>query len=426
MPRALLLLLALGLLIRLVFVLAYERPLISDEREYHQLGSTLASTGRYEYNGALTAYRPVGYPMVVASIYFIAGEHPLAVKLTQCLLDVGTALLLFLILRMAKMRTRLLACGLWAVYVPAILYTNLLLTETLYTILLVFLVFLLSRGDQDQGWTPALMGLCIGFLTLIKPGSLLLLIPFVIYAQRMGMPLRALSVVAAVTLLSLAPWVIRNYVEFGRIALSSNGGINMLIGNNPNATGAYSVSFDPKILEGAHNEFEADAKAGKAAAEYIIEHPAKFVQNSVRKIAHLFESEGGLIVWMFHSDPEGSQTRFSQKYGSLSPWLILLVNLPYFAVMLVALPGFAVSEKNRFWWITLGLLCTWIVLHLVVFGGSRFHFPLMPFAVAFAALGFDGGVPGFSRLTRSQLLFTLLGGIAFISIWVTEAYAIFR
>ena len=39
--------------------------------------------------------------------------------------------------------------------------------------------------------------------------------------------------------LTLIPWLIRNYQLFDAFIISNNGGYNLLVGNNPRATGAY-------------------------------------------------------------------------------------------------------------------------------------------------------------------------------------------
>ncbi|MGH2568759.1 MAG: hypothetical protein ACRDGA_10490, partial [Bacteroidota bacterium] len=93
-PRRLILIVLVGFLLRVFVIVAHPRPLISDERDYHQLAVNLLSTGTYGFDGVPTAYRPIAYPALVSAVYAIAGAQPLAVKLLQALLDSLTALLL--------------------------------------------------------------------------------------------------------------------------------------------------------------------------------------------------------------------------------------------------------------------------------------------------------------------------------------------
>jgi len=68
--------------------------------------------------------------------------------------------------------------------------------------------------------------------------------------------------------------VARNYYHFGRfIPISTNGGINLYIGNNPYATGEYrwdSVVTNP--LERLP-EYERDKEASRLAKKYMKNHP---------------------------------------------------------------------------------------------------------------------------------------------------------
>ncbi|HWP83299.1 MAG TPA: hypothetical protein VNN76_11665 [Bacteroidota bacterium] len=68
---------AAGLILRIAAIAFHQRPLISDEREYHQLAVNLVQTREYVLNGLSTAYRPVGYPAFMSGIYHAAGPNPM-------------------------------------------------------------------------------------------------------------------------------------------------------------------------------------------------------------------------------------------------------------------------------------------------------------------------------------------------------------
>jgi 4-amino-4-deoxy-L-arabinose transferase-like glycosyltransferase len=425
-PRSLLYVLVLGLTVRLLFISLHERPLISDEREYHALASSLASTGSYQIDGSPTAYRPVGYPAFVAMLYFIVGQHPAIVKVLQAVLDVATAFLLFLLLSGHSNRTRVLAAGLWALFPAAIGYVNFLMSESVYAFLLTFTCYLFTRlGDQTKKGA-ILLGACIGILVLMKPGTLLLLVFLPFALSRAAIQLRTFFPAVVACMLVLAPWAIRNYIVFDRVALSSNSGINLLIGNNPHTTGAYGITFDTQVLEGAKGEFETDRQAFAAASDYIAGHPGMFALNAVKKIGHLFESEGGLLVWTFHSDPEGTRQRYSSKYASLPLPLTFMVNLPYFLAMILGVLGFLQSRKDALWWFTICLMSTWLLLHAFAFGGGRFHFPLMPFVVLFASVSLTTtraslvSLPRFEKVAGSFVILSL------VLLWVYEGVLIYH
>lgn len=425
-PRSLFYILLLGILVRVVFIALHQRPLISDEREYDSLAATLSSTASYSYDGVPTAYRPVGYPAIVGSLYYVVGHHPLAEKFFQAVLDVGTAFLIFLILAGYSDRIRVLAAGLWVFYVPAILYSNLLMSETVSTFLLTLIAFLITRKTDNRKGTFTSIGICFGIIVLIKPEALILPILLLFRLSRIKIALKSLYPAAIAFLLVLAPWIARNYILFDRFALSSNGGINLLIGNNPRATGAYGITFDPEIPLDAKGEFDADRRAFQRASQFITEHPGQFAFNAVKKLGRLLESEGGLVVLTFHSNPEDTSTHYASKYASIPLPLTLLTNLPYFLLLILGVFGLLASPRDPIWWFTLSLVGSWVLVHMVYFGGGRFHFPLMPFASVFAALCLGGGREFFKSLPRLQKIAGAIIVLLLASLWIYEGVLIFN
>lgn len=420
LPRTALVILILGLLVRVSFVLIHQRPLVSDERDYHQLAVAFLNTGTYGYDNIPTAYRPIGYPLLIAGVYAVVGEHPIAVKLLQAVIDCMTALLLFFLVRDANLKVRLLTLSAWIFYVPSVLYANLLLSESVFTLLLVVSLFALERGALERGVFATLVGCLLGVLTLMKPAMFLFIIAVSVVMPLIAVPLRRYKFVVLGSLLVIGPWVVRNYFSLGKATLATNGGINLLIGNNPNATGAYNSSFPEEALQDAQSELAADEMAYQYAREYIVKHPGRFVLNGFKKVAHLFSSEGGLLVWSFHPNPEDVSERYAVKYASLSFPLIVLVNLPYITLLLLGIVGLLNARMDTLWWLVVCLFACWIATHFIFFGGSRFHFPLMPLLVLFAApvaLNLRESIIQWPR-TKKVLLLLMVGGL--VAVWVAE------
>lgn len=425
-PRSLLIALALGLVVRTLFISLHDRPLISDEREYDQLAHNLATRATYAYEESPTAYRPVGYPAIMGSVYFLVGHHPLAVKFLQGLLDVVTALLIYILLANRAPRAAVLGAMLWAGFLPAVFYANFLMSETIFTFLLTLALVFLDRPERGRTSTLLLFGVSIGLLTLMKPGAVLLLfVPAVLY-RKFRLSWHAFALTTASALIVVAPWIIRNWSTFGEFALSSNGGVNLLIGNHPGASGAYNLTFDPSIMSDASNEFEAEKRASRYAWDFIWSHPATFAVNSMKKLAHFFESEGGVLVWTFHPEPESSSTRFSAKYREIPIPLSILANLPYMLILLFGLLGFIAANRDVMWWTALLLAGIWLSIHLLFFGGSRFHFPLMTISTVYAAFALVSPLSTFRGLAPSRrVLWLALAGL-FIALWSYEGFMVFN
>lgn len=424
LPRKAVLILLIGLLLRIVVVVFHQRPLVSDERDYHQLAVNLLATGTYGVNDIPTAYRPFAYPAIISAVYAIAGEYPLIVKLFQAFLDCYTALFLFLLLKEKGRRVQLIALSLWSVYLPAVLYTNFLLSETIFTFLLVGTVLFLERTKLEHAFQTLTAGFLLGILTLMKPAMLLFITVLSIVMAIVSIPLRQYKFVVVGTLLVLLPWLYRNYHSLGKPTIATNGGINLLIGNNPNATGAYVVNFSEDILKNAQNEVEADELGYRYAWNYIAGNPSRFLLNGIKKIAHLFSSEGGLLVWSFHDHPDDGTERYAIKYSSLSFPMILLVNLPYVCLLLLGIVGVFSAERDTLWWLFMGIVACWLFTHFVFFGGSRFHFPIMPFCASFAAQVITNVPSAIKRLTFLQRISFSIILVGLVSVWVAETYAV--
>jgi hypothetical protein len=424
-PRSLFYILLTGLVIRVLFIAIHVRPLISDEREYDQLAYNLATHASYSYDVVPTAYRPIGYPAIVGSVYFLAGHHPQFIKYLQAAADVTTAFFLFLLLAGYPARVRVIAAGIWVLFVPGVLFTNFLLSETFFTLVLVITAFLLTRKSPDTIGT-ILAGIFCGVLILMKPGVVLFLAAVLLVLPRLHRSYWNMYPALIAFLLVVVPWGARNYSVFGTASLSSNGGINLLIGNNPDATGAYSMKFDSTVLQTARGEFESDQKAFRLASHYITEHPGRFLVNGARKLARLFETEGGLLVWTFHPNPEDTSTRYAAKYRSIGLAWMLVTNIPYFLVILLGILGFLSADKDALWWLVASLFAGWLALHFVFFGGGRFHFPLIPFFAVYAAMVLGDVEAVVKKLSMVNWFASGLIVFLLISIWVAEGIVVFN
>ncbi len=415
----------MGLIARTLLVSLHQRPLISDEREYHHLARSLATQLIYSYDGTPTAYRPVGYSAFVAAIYTLV-ERPAAVKYLQVILDCLVILLLYFMVPEWSERNRIIAAGMWALYPSAILYANFLMSETLFTFLLVLAIFLLTRLSRLSKAALFFTGIILGYLLLLKPHFLLFLLILGPAYKKLEMEKKRIGLLTIGLFVVTLPWMVRNYAQLGTFSLATNGGINLLIGNHPNATGAYAITFPPEAIEGATTEVEVSRKATRYAMKYIFDHPWRFALNAVKKFAHLFSTEGGLLVWSFHPEPESRSVSYAEKYSRIPLLLSLLVNVPYMCIILGSIVGLTFFRGTRFWYLTLFLIFSFVLGHVVSFGGSRFHFPLIPFLLLFASMSVSLTRDKLKASSRLALAIAGLAVLVFILIWIVEFSYVLR
>ena len=189
-----------GLMLRIYFVLKFPVTQSGDAPFYIELAWNWLKKGVYGFpvNGRLTAVdmRVPGYPAFLAAIFAFAGKSPRAVMLAQAVLDVAGCFLIALIaerLAPAESRRRVFIAGLWlAALCPFTAnYPAVVLTETLVTFLTALAILVLLETDLGRRATNAaamyaangffvnpwlLAGIVVGFGTLVRPETPLLLI----------------------------------------------------------------------------------------------------------------------------------------------------------------------------------------------------------------------------------------------------------
>ncbi len=232
-----------GLMLRIYFVLKFPVTQSGDAPFYIELAWNWLKNGVYGFpvNGRLAPVdmRVPGYPAFLAAIFALAGKSPRAVMLAQAVVDVAGCFLIALIaerLASPESRRRVFIAGLWlAVLCPFTAnYPAVVLTETLVTFLtsLAILVLLetdLGRGARNESGATfsansffanpwLLAGIVVGFGTLVRPETPLLLISAaLVLCWRWRRPhdwpklARTGMLLGLGVLLPLLPWAARNW-----------------------------------------------------------------------------------------------------------------------------------------------------------------------------------------------------------------------
>ncbi len=212
-----------------------------DVLEYDALGWSLAKGEGYSTEDGPNTFRPPGYPAFLALIYLVFGHSYMAVKVTQSVLG---ALTCFMIFKLGEhfftKRVGAIAAGIAAVYPLLIVYTGVLLSETLFVCLSMVFLYLLTRvPSRDSFWPALLAGVVLGVMNLTRPVALLL--PAFLFIWGLYIfPDKRRSVVLISTLVAsmlvvILPWTLRNYVVTRSFLLVSAHHWGTLYGaNNPN------------------------------------------------------------------------------------------------------------------------------------------------------------------------------------------------
>jgi len=246
--KKLLLVFLLAFCVRLVFWIFIinhpERAFDNDSRGYLQLAETLLESHTFP-----SILRTPVYPFFIASVYFVFGKLPQAVLVFQYLLDsVTSVIVLLLFLRIFQdTKWALLAGFLYAINPFAVFYSNMILTETLFTFIFAVASYWIFAFSCDKR-KLVLSSLMLGIGALCRPISLygvFLFMPFLLFAGRTVWRDKLISCLMffLVYFMILVPWCARNYQYYGQWTISTADKYNIF------------VNFAPEVLMGRDNIF---------------------------------------------------------------------------------------------------------------------------------------------------------------------------
>lgn len=349
------------------------------------------------------------YPFLIALLYRLFGYGPFVPGSFQACLDAGTAVLIYKITVQAmagrssdagKARSfaGIIAAAGWCFFVPAQAYAAILMPTAGAVFVFWLLVWQIVRTQNPPSRSRCFAyGVLIG-LTAMGVATILFLIPLFIAAvfirkNRSALALRgvAIALLFAGILAGTSPCWIHNYfIARDRVFLSAHGGINLWLGNNPEATGYPRF---PGLHAGQgemlHDSIDqAEAAAGRAltrsevsrywsskARDYILTNPGAWLQLLVRKIGNFWNA--------FEYDDLG-------VIANLREHSVIFPGLHFALVAALGLSGAIFS-----WWVfpASRWIAAAIALHLVailpVFVTERYRLAVVPGLLVLGALGLE-------------------------------------
>jgi len=383
-----------------LLVVGHPHP-VSDFSFYFRSAESIARGLGYSHNGTSpTAYFPIGYSLFLGMLFRVFGISVAVAQAANLVLSVASLVLAYWIAR-DLFRSELagrLSILLLAIYPDNIAYASLVGVETLHLFLLFLGVTLLlpciSIKGEVRPWRLLSAGVLFGFATLCKAQTLLLPMILLILFPRFSWNRRSIldrlkktSILYAALIVVLIPWVIRNYRLYNDFVFSNNDGLNLYIGNGPEADGTFVTIPWFDVGDDTRKEYEVNTIARRKAIDYMETHPLRTLQLMPRKLIALFDNGDG-TYW----NMEGT------KSGSISARRVLplldQINAIYEFIVIVF---FVLSVAFGCWkrlrrgkghgWSLLGVavIVYFIGIYLVYFGSARFHFPIIPWMMMYSA-----------------------------------------
>ncbi len=408
-------LLTLGLALRIIWVGLVPNKQVADFKMYDDMAASFyRGHGYVDAIGRPSAFKPPGYPLLLALMYHVVGESPFAAKVVQANMSVLLCLLVFLLTRRLFGERRAFIALVLCLFHPTFIFSVTLLgTEIPFACLVTCAVLLLAlrpEGAHLPSRDVALAGLAFGAAGLMRPMALLspiaLLFWLVVDWRGFKESLRILIVFGMALALPILPWTVRNYVHFKKLVpVSTNGGYNLFYGHNPLGEVVWLPFNRLQSLPDFPTEaqwFQMDEPSRssymqKLAKEYIWTDPAGvFRRMPIKFYLLMLSPDVPSLYWNI----EGLPTERKPTKKTLT--LLASLNRVFaYGILLFSVIGlFSAGLSDRRLAFMYGLVGIWILFHLIYWGKPRFRFPMVPFMIILAAGPMASFSASLRRLTR--------------------------
>jgi len=373
----LILIFLLAFILRLVFVLQSSEIPSSDASVYDRLGLSISEGQGYVNNrGTPHCHYPPFYPFFLSIIYTLFGHSYTAVRIFQSVLGAFSCVLVYLIgKRMFTVSVGAVASFISIVYFPFIKSAELLLSELVFTFLLLLIVFYLLKIQENMNFRDSIiLGLLSGIALLTRSMAILLplfILPVFIYSRKGGLLyiLKRYIVVLLFFCLTMAPWLIRNYnIHHRFVPTSVEGGMTLWMSYFPTkgVFGINSTREDPVVAE------SYKIKDPVLRNRFLVKKIIDFIWNNPKEILAL-ELKKVLYFWApFDWEIVGGRW-FNFEYVAMLPFIAIGIFL--------AIKGF---RKN---YPVLLPIIYFQIMALIFYGSPRFRLPIEPFIFILAATG---------------------------------------
>ena len=337
------------------------------------------------------------YPLVIAAVMRAtnqkdAVEAVRTMRVLQAFMGAISAMLVFLVAsHFFDGRGRAWAGWIAALYPPWVYATGLMLTETMFIMLLLVCWYLAMRILEKPTPTDVLMcGLFASAAVLTKGSSLGLFVVLapvlVISSPRKLGALAAAAALLVIIAIGISPWVARNYqitrLQNQETGISDRGNVvittcsvgkSLYEATGPEANGGPGMErIKVPTLLGTMTEREVDEYYYKEAVSAIRKNPGRFLKLAAVKFAR---------TW--------SATPNYQGYRK--PIYMAVTAASVIPVVVLGVWGWWLARRRVREWVVLLLpVAYFTMLHMVFVGSVRYREPVMGFLMVLAGVALAG------------------------------------
>ncbi|HEU4841024.1 MAG TPA: glycosyltransferase family 39 protein [Ilumatobacteraceae bacterium] len=404
--RALAAVVAVAFVLRLTWVLWWQPSapihwqLSGDQFSYYHYAREIAAGRGYVHyvTGEPTAYYPIGYPAILAALFFVVGHTPvpddymMAVNVLHVAVGTASVVLAYLVGRaLFGERGGLAGAALVAVFPNLVYQVTSIQLETMYIFWCLAAVAILVTHDWSRGLPSTrrlvAFGAVLGVSVLIRPFSIWFVVALFAGAVVAGAgwrrSVRAALIPLGVVLLMMVPWTIRNAVRLDAfVPTSTNTGDTLCLDRSMDATGGFRWADHEGCADPDLPEVERNSENTRMAVRWVLDHPAREVEQIVRRTKLIFASDTDGITAV---NTLGGGAVMADSTADV---LEVLANAGWLVICLLATAGVVILLARRrhepATAIVLVSLASLIVIPMLLWGNPRFHLPFSPFLAILA------------------------------------------
>jgi predicted negative regulator of RcsB-dependent stress response len=372
---------------------SFQTPIV-DSKTYDEIARTFAKN---QILGSNFFWQSFFYPFFLSVVYFFSDNSIIFAKVIQVLLGALTCALTY---RLGEVifdrRTGIIAGFITAFYGPMFFYDSELLATGWAAFWAVVIVSLfLKVKEKDKSWHWFLLGLSSALGIITRPEFLLIFLAGCIWLwlrvpRELSLAPRFGAIFAGVALVMVPVSIAAAYATGRFSVVSSSGGLNLYIGNNPNYCETLTIRPGeewgrlliklPAQSGMGNSVWEEDRFFKQQVIKYVKNQPLDFAKGLGRKMLELVcsrEIPRNLNIYMFG--------RWSQLLRLLT-WKASGFGFPFGVIFPLAVLG-VIFNWRRIPVPVILFVVMYSLSIILVFVAGRYKVPMVPILAILAAGG---------------------------------------
>ena len=426
--RNLFLVFLIALIIQCTFVIAtrsdlsFNLPLV-DSANYHDIATNTSSTAGKPY------WQPPLYVWLLRSIYFLVpSDNMIAVRITHGTIGAIAATLTGFLAYKIFSFSPLLPAIILSLYGPFLFYsTQLLPTVTGILLFVISIYFLLLTLHSHSLKHSFLCGLSTG-LSSLTIANFLVFLPIAvasIFSNNSVTSRKQKSYITFTFLAGIAlcilPVTMRNYIASKTwVPISTNAGINLFIGNNPDFENTIIIRPGIDWLNLLNKPFRENVRTPEDADRWFIWQVIKFAKTNPAKFTYNMLQKTLLFLNGYEMPRNTSIYSYRPKSKLLSVlvWKVGSFFFPFSILFPFFLLGFITNAWRS---MESKILAVFIVIYslsvILFFPSDRYRLPVIPFMIIFAIQGIQWLINSrHNKRKISIIIFLFMAGLSIASL----------